>query len=67
MSPNESLQHFYTHMYNGVALFPGLSTIQVLITCSFCIQEVIKNWMVGRPVNEATMLVLVKDIDIAIG
>ena len=32
-----------------LALFPGLPTIQFLITCSM------ENWMVGRPGNEASM------------
>ena len=34
-------------------LFPGLPTVQVLITCGFCILQAIKNWTVGRPGNEA--------------
>ena len=41
-----------------IALFPGLPTVQFLITSiySFCTLEGIKNWMVGRPGKEARLL-----------
>ena len=38
-----------------VASFPGLPTVQFLIACSMQkLLQVIKNWMVGRPGNEAS-------------
>ena len=39
----------------SIASFPGLPTIQFLIVCRTVALEAIKNWMVGRPGNEATL------------
>ena len=38
------------HIYIQLAMFPGLPTVQFLIACS-----AIKDWMVGRPGNEANL------------
>ena len=41
---------------SGLASFPGLPHLQLLIASSmrFCILEAIKSWRYGRPGNEAT-------------
>ena len=59
VSEKENVLYILLYIINS---FPGLSTVQFLIACSFAKLKAIKNWSVGRPGNEATISYKLADL-----